>query len=66
MLNLQTGHISPQFHVVFDDYFETVDSMRKVTEPAKWKWISSHKREYHLNDKKEITDGAKTWIRAGK
>jgi hypothetical protein len=24
--NLSTGHISPQFHVVYDDYFETVHS----------------------------------------
>ena len=22
--NIQTGNISPQFHLVFDDYFETV------------------------------------------
>ena len=33
-LNLQTGHVSPQFHVVFDDDFETVDSLRKGTEPS--------------------------------
>ena len=26
-LNLQTGHISPQFHVVFDDDFSTVSSL---------------------------------------
>jgi hypothetical protein len=27
VLNLQTGHISPQFHVVFDDHFHTVPSL---------------------------------------
>ena len=26
VLNLTTGHVSPQFHVVFDDWFTTVDS----------------------------------------
>ena len=26
VLNLTTGHLSPQFHVVFDDWFTTVDS----------------------------------------
>ena len=25
MLNLKTGHVSPQFHVIFDDEFETVN-----------------------------------------
>ena len=27
VLNLQTGHISPQYHVIFDDKFETVPSL---------------------------------------
>ena len=44
MLNLQTGHISPQFHAAFDDNFETVDSLRKGIEPARWKCLASHKR----------------------
>ena len=26
MLNVATGNISPQYHVVFDDLFETVDT----------------------------------------
>ena len=25
VLNLQTGHISPQFHAAFDDHFEIAD-----------------------------------------
>ena len=33
ILNLQTGHISPQYHVVFDDNFKTMDSLRKGVEP---------------------------------
>ena len=57
MLNLQTGHINPQFHVVFDDNFETADSLHKGAEPNRWKWIATHKHEHHSNDKKEIMDG---------
>jgi hypothetical protein len=37
--NLQTGNISPQFHVVYDDYFETVHATD--TEPAVWKELVS-------------------------
>jgi hypothetical protein len=33
--NLQTGSITPQFHLVYDDYFETVHS-REDQEPAGW------------------------------
>jgi hypothetical protein len=33
--NLQTNHISPQFHVVYDDLFETVHSGEEI-QPASW------------------------------
>jgi hypothetical protein len=33
VLNLRTGSITPQFHVVFDDYFSTVSSIDKDTDP---------------------------------
>ena len=33
VLNIRTGHISPQFHVVFDDMFSTVTSLDKEEEP---------------------------------
>ena len=32
ILNISTGHVSPQFHVVFDETFSTVPSLKK--------WIS--------------------------
>ena len=32
ILNLTTGHISPQFHVVFDDWFTTVSTDEKAPE----------------------------------
>jgi hypothetical protein len=33
VLNLNTGHISPQFHVIFDDEFSTVPSLGSEEEP---------------------------------
>ena len=45
VLNLTTGHVSPQFHVVFDDTFSTVPHMRKGTEPPNWKSLCSNHRE---------------------
>ena len=36
--NLRTGNISPQFHVVYDDYFETVLSTPEQ-EPENWEEI---------------------------
>ena len=34
VLTLQTGHISPQYHVVFDEYFSTVESEKH--KPETW------------------------------
>ncbi len=37
VLNLQTGHVSPQFHVVFDDLFETLrPSAGNLTPVSLW------------------------------
>ncbi len=33
VLNPRTGHVSPQFQVVLDDNFTTVDYLCKMTEP---------------------------------
>jgi hypothetical protein len=33
VLNLETGSITPQFHVVFDDLFSTVSSVERENEP---------------------------------
>ena len=38
VLNLLTGSISPQFHVVFDEMFSTVMSS-KATDPEIWIWL---------------------------
>ena len=36
VLNPSTGHISPQFHVVFDDSFTTIPILRKGEIPPHW------------------------------
>jgi hypothetical protein len=36
ILNPQTGHVSPQFHMVFDDDFTTVPYLWTATVPPHW------------------------------
>ena len=36
ILNPRTGHVSPQFHVIFDDNFTTVPYMDKNQVPPNW------------------------------
>ena len=36
VLNTNTGHVSPQFHFVFDDHFTTLSQMRNGTVPSNW------------------------------
>ena len=45
ILNLSTGHVSPQFHVVFDETFSTVPSLKNGSVPASWKFICENNRE---------------------
>jgi hypothetical protein len=45
VLNMRTGNISPQFHLVHDDYFETVHSSDS-DEPEVWKEMVRFQRHY--------------------
>eukprot|EP00957_Ditylum_brightwellii_P013638 1028515-Ditylum_brightwellii.AAC.1 len=36
VLNLQTGHMSPQYHLVFDNEFTTVPYMNSAETPPNW------------------------------
>ena len=40
--NLKTGNISPQFNLVFDDYFETVNALEDQ-EPRVWSELITFK-----------------------
>ena len=45
ILNISTGHVSLQFHVVFDETFSTVPSLKNRSVPASWKFICKNNRE---------------------
>ena len=54
VLNLTTGHVSPQFHVVFDDEFSTVENLRNGSEPVNWKNLFESSREMATDEKYEL------------
>ena len=44
VLNLKTGHVSPQFHVTFDPKFETVrQSLGNLSPPSEWQKMCGFK-----------------------
>ncbi len=44
VLHLETGHVSPQFHVTFDPKFETVrQSLGNLSPPSEWQMICGFK-----------------------
>ena len=45
ILNLSTGHVSPQFHIVFDETFSAVTSLKDGSIPDSWKFIFENNRE---------------------
>ena len=46
VLNLKTGHISPQYHLVFDDSFTTVGTQKTNTLPDNWDVLYRYHRSY--------------------
>ena len=56
VLNPGTGHVSPQYHLVFDDEFFTVCHLRAGTVPQNWRELvelssfSSTEEQYSLAD----------------
>ena len=45
ILNLSKGHVSPQFHAVFNETFSTVPSLKTGSVPASWKFVCKNNRE---------------------
>jgi hypothetical protein len=44
ILNLKTGHVSPQFHVTFDPKFETIrHSLGDLSPPLDWQMLCGFK-----------------------
>lgn len=50
ILNPATLHVSPQFHVVFDDTFSTVKYLQNGDVPPNWKDLVLHSTEKVLTD----------------
>ena len=59
VLNPKTGHVSPQFHVVFDDAFSTVPYMDQKQVPPNWASLVEQSRELV---KEEQYDLAENWL----
>ena len=58
-LNPRTGHVSPQYHVVFDDLFMTVASMKKNEVPPNWTELNEKSSERVTDEDYNL---AKTWL----
>jgi hypothetical protein len=59
VLNPRTGHVSPQFHVVYDDHFTTVPFMEKNEVPLHWAKLVENSCEKVTEEHYEL---AKTWL----
>ena len=56
VLNLETGSITPQYHVVFDDHFSTVSSVERENDPPEhWAELCLENTTYIPNDTPETT-----------
>ena len=58
VLNPKTLHDSPQYHVVFDDTFSTVDYMEKGTIPENWQELVDGSEDLEFE---ETTELEKIW-----
>ncbi len=59
VLNPCTGHVSPQFHVVLDDFFSTVSYMEKSQVPPNWADLVENLREKVTEEDYNL---AKVWL----
>ena len=46
VLNIKTGYISPQFHIVFDDVLTTI--IERITNKLPWNWDNIFKKHHEL------------------
>ena len=59
--HLRTNNISPKFHVVYDDFFETVHSSEE-TAPAVWDELIIFGRHRANYDDDNVPDLSKEWL----
>ncbi len=54
IFNPRTGHVSPQFHVVFDDAFTTVPYLRSSQVPPFWAELVCASTKLHVYTKRQV------------
>ena len=60
--NLRTGNISPQFHLIYDDWFETVHASA-TEEPEVWQELIKFSRFANdLDDDQYVPELSKEWL----
>ena len=59
VLNPTSGHVLPQFHLVFNNTFSTAPHMREGTIPTHWAELVRNSTELTTDEKIDI---AKTWF----
>ena len=62
VLNLNIGYVSLQFHIVFNNDFETVEDSYQGLVLKRQEQLYNNKREIHYNDKSNILNNIKVWI----
>ena len=64
VLNTRTGHISPQFHVVFDDWFTSVIGSDKDSpfDPNQWLELFANSRYHYAFDEDDPVALADEWM----
>ena len=67
ILNPRTGKISPQFHVVFDDWFTCILSVGAddAFEPSMWQTLFSHSRYHYMVDDHDAISLSDDWTDPG-
>ena len=55
--HIRTGHISPQFHIVFDERFETVASEHTIDLDEKWIDLFLNERDSYIEGHDESVGG---------
>ncbi len=61
--NVRTGYMSPQFHTVIDEWFETVESVETSAEPKCWEQLTIYQRHQILFDEEYTVPGlSNQWL----
>ena len=55
VLNLKTGMVSPQFHVIYDDEFTTVPYLSSAEPPPNWIHLCQHAVEHCSNEQEDLS-----------